>query len=45
MMACLKRYFSIFVEEHVQLTGTYPQVTISELVRNVETKSTKLASL
>ena len=38
-------YVLVLIEEHVQLTDADPQVPVSELVRNVEPQSPKLASL
>lgn len=43
--AYLKRNIRVFVEKHVKLTDAYSQITVCELVRNVETKGSKFTSL
>ena len=37
--------FSIFHKEHLELTDTDTQISIGELVRNVEPKSSELTTL
>ena len=41
----LKRNVLVFIEEHVQLTDTDPQVTISELIWDIKTQCSKLPPL
>ena len=41
----LVRDLLVFLKEHIQLTDTYPQVTISELIGYVEAQSSKLSPL
>lgn len=41
----LERRLHVFHQEHFQLTQTYTQIAIGELVGNVKTKRTELASL
>ena len=41
----LERYLCVFIQEHTELTDTYPEVAISELVGDIETQSSKLPPL
>ena len=41
----LVRDVLVFLEKHVQLTDAYPQITVSELVGNVEPQSPELSPL
>ena len=41
----LKRNILVFIEEHIQLTDTDPQVTISKLIRDIKAQCSKLSSL
>ena len=41
---CMKTYI-IFIQEHVELPNTYPQVRLVEFVRNVPTQRTKRSPL
>jgi len=41
----LERYLLVFIQKHAELADTDPEVSVSELIWNIETKSSKLSPL